>query len=124
MAEDGYVDDYLAAIADDDVRAALEDLRRTVAETAPEATEGKSYDMPAFKYEGRALVGFAAFKNHCSFFPMSVGVIDQHADDLGPHRTSKGTVQFTPDDPLPRSVVASIVRARVREIDERNRSKR
>lgn len=124
MAEDRYVDDYIAAIVDDDARAALGDLRRTIAETAPNATEGKSYDMPAFKYQGRALVGFAAFKNHCSFFPMSVAVIGQYADELGPHRTSKGTVQFTPDDPLPRSVVASIVRARVREIDERKRSKR
>jgi uncharacterized protein YdhG (YjbR/CyaY superfamily) len=62
------IDDYLSG-AEEEQRAALEVVRRTVAEVVPEATEGISYGMPAFRYRGRPLVGFAAFKKHCSLFP-------------------------------------------------------
>ncbi|HET7482949.1 MAG TPA: DUF1801 domain-containing protein [Actinomycetota bacterium] len=114
------IDDYLATIPDD-MRAALSKVRATVAKAAPGATEAISYGMPAFKYGGRGLVAFAAFKNHCSFFPMSGRVLDQLGDDLQRFRTSKGTLQFTPAEPLPPALIRAIVRARIAEIDARPR---
>jgi Domain of unknown function (DU1801) len=76
------IDEYLAR-ADHEQRAALEVLRRTIAKVAPDATEGFSYGMPAFRYRGRPLVGFAAFKKHCSLFPMGHSVLDQLGDEPG-----------------------------------------
>jgi uncharacterized protein YdhG (YjbR/CyaY superfamily) len=73
--------------------------------------------MPAFRYQGRALVGFAAFKSHCSFFPMSPEVLDAYEEELGSFRASKGTIQFSPDTPLPSALVEKIVKARIQEIE-------
>jgi uncharacterized protein YdhG (YjbR/CyaY superfamily) len=70
--------------------------------------------MPAFRYKG-ALVGYAAFKNHCSFFPMQASLIDEMKDELQGYRTSKGTLQFPPDKPLPAALVMKMVKARVAE---------
>lgn len=80
----------------------------------PEATEGISYGMPAFRYKG-ALVGYAAFKKHCSFFPMSPAVIEAFAEELKAYRTSKGTIQFAMDKPLPAGLVKKLVKARIAE---------
>jgi uncharacterized protein YdhG (YjbR/CyaY superfamily) len=71
--------------------------------------------MPAFKFEGRPLVTFAAFQNHCSLFPMSGAIIKAHKDDLKSFVTSKGTIRFTSDKPLPVALVKKIVRARIKE---------
>jgi uncharacterized protein YdhG (YjbR/CyaY superfamily) len=68
------VEDYLAALPPDQ-REALEHVRATIRAAAPDATEAISYGMPAFKQDGRGLVGYAAFKAHCSLFPMSSTVI-------------------------------------------------
>jgi uncharacterized protein YdhG (YjbR/CyaY superfamily) len=110
------VDDYLSRVPKE-FRAALNSLRATIAAAAPDATETISYQMPAFRYRGRSLVGFAAFKDHCSFFPMSTKVLDKYSEELGSFRTSKGTVQFTPETPLPGFLVKKIVKARMREIE-------
>jgi uncharacterized protein YdhG (YjbR/CyaY superfamily) len=110
------IDDYLSG-AEEEQRAALEVVRRTVAEVVPEATEGISYGMPAFRYRGRPLIGFAAFKKHCSLFPMGHTVLDQLGDEVAAYRTAKGTLQFTPDRPIPRRLIKKIVRARTREIE-------
>ena len=89
----------------------------------PEATEGISYGMPAFRYKG-ALVGYAAFKKHCSFFPMSPAVIEAFAEELKAYRTSKGTIQFAMDKPLPAGLVKKLVKARIAENERKgaNRS--
>ena len=116
----GQVDAILAALPDDQ-RAALQAVRETVAATAPEAIETISYGMPAFRYHGRVLVGYAGFKRHCSFFPMGSAVLDSHPDEVAPYRTAKGTLQFTPEDPLPAELVQMIVRERMAAIDERLR---
>jgi len=79
-----------------------------------EATEGISYGMPAFRYKG-ALVGYAAFKQHCSFFPMSGAILDTMPDELKNYQTSKGTIQFPMDKPLPAALVKKIVKARIAE---------
>lgn len=110
------IDDYLSRIPED-MRVALNHLRETIAAAAPEATETISYQMPAFKYRGRSLVGFAAFKNHCSFFPMSHKVLDTYEEELGSLRTSKGTIRVSTDEPIPPDLVKKIVKARIQEID-------
>jgi uncharacterized protein YdhG (YjbR/CyaY superfamily) len=108
------VDDYLAKLPEE-ARAALEKLRKTIRAAAPKATEGFSYGIPAFKLHGRPLVSYAALKNHCSFFPMSPAVIEAHRKELEPYGTSKGTIRFSVDKPLPAALVRKLVKARIAE---------
>ena len=114
------VEEYLAAVPEDQ-RAALERLRATILAAAPEATEAIAWQMPAFKHRGRALVGYAAFKDHCSFFPMSGAVMGRFRDELAPFSTSKGTIRFTVDRPLPKTLVRKLVKARLAENEARRR---
>jgi uncharacterized protein YdhG (YjbR/CyaY superfamily) len=122
MAGPNSIDDYLAQVPED-ARAALEKLRKTIKAAAPNTTETISYQMPTFKYQGRALVGFAAFKNHCSVFPYSTGVMDTLREELQSYDTSgKGaTIRFTVDKPLPAALVKKLVKTRMEEIDSRLR---
>lgn len=78
----------------------------------PEATEALSYQIPTFRYKG-ALVAFGAFKNHCSLFPMSLGVIAAFKNELAAYDVSKGTIRFPLDKPLPAALLKKIVKARV-----------
>ncbi len=110
------IDAYLAPLPADK-RAALEHLRRTIAAAVPEAVEAISYGVPAFKYRGRPVAGFAAAKEHCSLFPMSGTVMDQFQAELEGYGRSKGAIRFSPDKPLPDELVTNIVRARVAEVD-------
>jgi uncharacterized protein YdhG (YjbR/CyaY superfamily) len=73
--------------------------------------------MPAFRYLGRPLVAYGAFKDHCSFFPLAPEVIDAHRDRLDGFTLDKGTIRFTPDHTIPADLVASLVRARLAMID-------
>jgi uncharacterized protein YdhG (YjbR/CyaY superfamily) len=118
MTTPSTIDDYLADLPED-VRAALEQLRRTIKASAPDTTETISYQMPTFKYRGRALVGFAAFKHHCSLFPYSRTVLHVLEHELKSYDTSGkgGTIRFTIDKPLPAALVKRIVRTRMEEID-------
>lgn len=110
------VDAYLAALPAAE-RAALQKLRRAIGAAAPRAEEGFSYGLPAFRLGGRPLVCYGAAKTHCSFFPMSPAVIEAHAADLKGWETSKGTIRFAPDRPLPIPLVRKIVRARIAELE-------
>ena len=112
------VDAILAALPEDQ-RAAMQALRETIAAAAPDATETISYGMAAFRYRGRVLVYYAAFKAHCSFFPASGAAIARHAAELKDFVTSKGTLQFTPDHQIPADVVRRIVHERMAEIGTR-----
>jgi uncharacterized protein YdhG (YjbR/CyaY superfamily) len=103
-------------------RAVLSRLRATILAAAPGAEESISYGMPAYKLNG-ALVYFAAFKDHCSFFPANRGTLAQFEKELLPFDTSGGTIRFLPDRPLPSSLVRRIVRARVRENAQRRAQK-
>ena len=106
------VEAYLAKVPEP-ARTTLGKVRAAIRAAAPKAaTEGISYGMPAFRYKG-GLVGYAAFKGHCSFFPMSAALLDQMAEALAPWRTSKGTLQFPHDKPLPIALVKKMVKARV-----------
>ena len=107
-------DEYLARVPEP-ARSTLNKIRAAIRSAVPpETTEAISYGMPMFKYNGM-LVGYAAFKNHCSLFPTGSGVLDRFEKELKGYRTSKGTIQFPPDKPLPDALVKKIVRARVKE---------
>jgi uncharacterized protein YdhG (YjbR/CyaY superfamily) len=108
------VDAYLALVPQP-ARTTLEKVRSTILSVVPaETTEGISYGMPAFRYKG-ALVGYAAFKDHCSFFPMQASLIDEMKDELKSYRTAKGTLQFPQEKPLPASLLKKMVKLRVAE---------
>lgn len=110
------VDAFLAALPSE-TSTALENLRRAIRAAAPDAEESINYGVPAFKYRGRPLVSFGAAKGHCSFYVQSPAVMDAHGDELASYDTSKGTVRFPPDKPLPDALVAKLVRARLAETD-------
>ena len=110
------VDDYLASIPAK-ARATLQKLRKTIKVAAPKAVEKISYRMPMYSYLGM-LVGFAAFKNHCSLF-MSPSVLEAHKDLLKRYDTSKGTIRFPVGKPLPATLVKKLVKARIKENEAR-----
>ncbi len=115
------VDKYLAGVPEP-ARSTLNKMRVTIRSAVPaEATEAISYQIPTFKYKG-SLVAFAAFSNHCSFFPMSMAVIRAFKNDLKSFDTSKGTIRFPLEKPLPAGLVKRIVKARVAENERRKRS--
>jgi uncharacterized protein YdhG (YjbR/CyaY superfamily) len=110
------VDDYLARVPEE-ARATLEKLRKTIKAAAPRATEVISYQMPMYKQNGM-LVGFAAFKDHCSLFP-GAAVMNAHKEELKRYDTSKGTIRFPAGKPLPAMLVKKLVKARIAENEAR-----
>ena len=111
-------DEYLAAVPEP-ARGTLNKIRAAIRAAAPaEATEAIGYGMPTFRYKG-ALVGFAAFSNHCSFFPMGGSVIETFRSELKAYETSKGTIRFPVDKPLPAALVKKLVKARVAQNESR-----
>lgn len=112
------VEDYLAKLPED-ARKALEKLRADIRAAAPDATEGIIWGMPGFRQNGY-LVGYAAFKDHVSFFPAGPITIRRFATELKKYSTSKGTIRFPADKPLPSSLVRRIVKARLAENEARH----
>ncbi|MGA2607839.1 MAG: DUF1801 domain-containing protein [Terriglobia bacterium] len=113
------VDEYLEGLPEP-ARSTLQKIRAAIRSAAPpEATETISYRMPAFKYKG-VLVWFAAFSNHCSLFP-TASVVDAFKDELKGFSTSKGTIQFPIDKPLPAALVRRLVKARVAQVEKKTR---
>jgi uncharacterized protein YdhG (YjbR/CyaY superfamily) len=115
------IDQYLARV-EPDQRAALEALREVIRKAAPKAEEVISYGLPAFRQNG-LIIGFAASAKHCSLHPMDGHTVADFAADLAGYSTSKGTIRFTPDKPLPAALVRKIVRAKVAENDADARQK-
>jgi uncharacterized protein YdhG (YjbR/CyaY superfamily) len=108
------VDQYLAGVPEP-ACGTLKHIRAVIRSVVPtETTEGISYGIPMFKYNGM-LVGYAAFKNHCSLFPTGSGVIKKFEKELKGFSTSKGTIQFPSDKPLPDALLKKIVKVRVTE---------
>ena len=97
---------------------ALGRLRRIIQKTVPDAEEGFSYGVPAFKIKGRPLACYAAFKNHCGFYPMSPEVLKSFAAELADFETAKGTIRFKINKPLPETLVKRILEARLKELEE------
>lgn len=110
------VDEYLERLPAE-VMEVLENLRQLIKSAAPGAEELISYQMPGYKLNG-PLVYFAAFKNHCSFFP-GKKIADEYAAELAGFKVSGGTIQFTVAKPLPASLIKKIVKRRVKENNEK-----
>lgn len=112
------VDSYLAALPEQ-TRAALERLRAAIKAAAPNATETISYEIPTYKHNGRMLMSFAAFKDHCSIFPIGEGIVDGLKGELEGRakRFGKATLRFSPTKPLPAALVRRLVKARMAEAD-------
>lgn len=111
------IDAYLAGLTSDK-RAALEKLRRAIKAAAPRAEECISYQLPAFRLDGKVLVWFGAASNHCAFYP-GAAPIAEHGAELKGYKTSKGTIRFSPDEPLPATLVKKLVRTRIEERNPR-----
>lgn len=105
------IDDYLAAVSDDQ-RAALEKLRKSIGAAAPKAEECISYGLAAFRLNGKFLVAFGAAAKHCAFYPGGAPVAVFKAE-LKHYGTSKGTIRFQPDKPLPAALVRKLVKFRI-----------
>ena len=105
------IDEYLAALSEDK-RAALEKLRKTIRAAAPKAEECISYQLAAFRQNGM-LVAFGATANHCAFYLMSSSTVEAHKDDLKDYDSSKGTIRFQTNEPLPVALVRKLVKARI-----------
>jgi uncharacterized protein YdhG (YjbR/CyaY superfamily) len=113
------VDEYLAGVPEP-ARSTLNKVRAAIRSAVPaEATETISYRIPAFKYKG-VLVWFAAFSNHCSFFP-TAAVIAAFKNELKAYSISKGTIQFPTDKPLPAGLVRKMVKMRVAQNEGKKR---
>lgn len=109
------VDRYLAAL-DEPKRSTLEAVRRSILGVVPDAEQGISYGMPAFKVRGKTVAGLAAFKNHLSYLPHSGSVLSALTDDVAAYETSKGALRFAVDKPLPTPLVEKLVRTRMRQL--------
>lgn len=113
------VDEYLAGVPEP-ARSTLKKIRAAIRSAVPpKATETISYRIPAFKYKG-VLVWFAAFSDHCSLFP-TAAVIAAFKNELRGYSTSKGTIQFPTDKPLPAALVKKMVKARVAQHESKKR---
>jgi len=110
------IDDYLAALPDEQ-RSALQHLRELIASTVPEAEEGMSTKVPAFRYKGRYLVSFSATPNHLALLVMQGNAMKAFAAELAPYETGSRIIRFTPEQPLPDVLIEKIVRYRQAEID-------
>jgi uncharacterized protein YdhG (YjbR/CyaY superfamily) len=106
------IDQYLAELGEPK-RSTLQQLRQTILDVVPEAEEGISYQVPAFRLNGKVIAGFAAFKNHLSYLPHSGSVFPLLRDEVASYKTSKGALQFPIDSPLPKPLVERLLRVRI-----------
>jgi uncharacterized protein YdhG (YjbR/CyaY superfamily) len=114
------IDEYIAHFPEN-VQEHLQSLRKVIRETAPEAQEKISYQMPTFALHGN-LVHFAAYKNHIGFYPTPSG-INAFKDKMTGYKTAKATVQFPLDEPMPYELIRKIVKFRVAENKEKSKNK-
>ena len=105
-------DDYLAAVTEDN-RAALQKLRKAIKRAAPKAEECINYQLPAFRLNGKFLVAYGAATNHCAFYPGST--VKALKDELKGYDTSKGTIRFPANKPLPSTLVRKLIKLRIEE---------
>jgi uncharacterized protein YdhG (YjbR/CyaY superfamily) len=116
------VDEYMASVSEP-ARTTLSKMRATIRSVVPaDATEVISYRMPAFRHNG-VLVWFAAFSDHCSLFP-TAAIIEKFKNELKPFSTSKGTIQFPTNKPLPMALIKKLVKARVAQNESKKRANR
>lgn len=109
------IDRYLAAL-DEPKRSTLETLRQSILEVVPDAEQCIAYGLPAFKVQGKTVAGFAAFKQHLSYLPHSGSVLPALGDDVARYETTKGSLHFAIDKPLPKRLVKKLVTTRMRQV--------
>jgi uncharacterized protein YdhG (YjbR/CyaY superfamily) len=106
------IDQYLTDL-EEPKRSTLQQLRETILEIVPDAQEGISYQVPAFRIDGKVIAGFAAFKNHLSYLPHSGSVFPELRDELASYKMSTGALQFPIDSRLPKLLVEQLIRVRI-----------
>lgn len=104
-------------------RAALEKVRQAIHKAAPNAEECINYGVPAFRLDGMVFARFGAAKKHCSYFPMSGSIVAAFTKELKGYETTKGSIHFSVDKPLPPSLIRKLVKARLGEISARKTKK-
>jgi uncharacterized protein YdhG (YjbR/CyaY superfamily) len=109
------IDSYLAGL-DGPKRSTLQELRRCILVAVPHAEECISYGMPAFRVQGKIVAGFAAFKHHLSYLPHSGSVLTMLCADVAGYQSTKGSLHFAIDQPLPPDLVTRLVATRMREL--------
>lgn len=109
------IDRYLDGL-DEPKRSTLAQLRQTILELLPEAEQGMSYGLPAFKVGGKTIAGFAAFKNHLSYLPHSGSVFPQLTGELNGYSCSTGALRFDIGRPLPAPLVGKLIEVRLRQV--------
>lgn len=114
------VDEYLRAL-EEPKRSTLQTLRRTILGVVPDAEEVISYGLPAFRLRGHTIAGFAAFKTHLSYVPFSGSVLGQLGSELEGYTTTKSSLHFPVDRPLPKALVQRLVDVRLAEVARRSR---
>lgn len=118
MKKAATIDEFLADVPDEQ-RAALEELRKQVRAAAREATEVIAYGLPSLRLRGKYLLSFGPAKKHLSFYPGAV--LNDFKLDLSGFETTKGSIHFTPEKPIPASVVTKLVKARLAYVESRER---
>ena len=108
------IDQYLDVL-EEPKRTTLAQLRQTILDILPEAEQGISYGVPAFKVRGKTIAGFAAFKDHLSYLPHSGSVFPQLKDELKDYSTSSGALRFSIDQPLPVPLVEKLIAVRLQQ---------
>ncbi|HWB21691.1 MAG TPA: DUF1801 domain-containing protein [Gaiellaceae bacterium] len=116
----GEVDEYLRRL-EEPKRGTLQELRRIILEIVPDADEGISYRVPAFRMRGKVIAGFAAFQNHLSYLPFSGSVLPRLADELEGYTRTKSSLHFPVDRPLPKPLVEKLIATRLAELSARGR---
>lgn len=106
------IDAYLAGV-DEPKRSTLEALRRSILAVVPDAEQGISYGMPAFRVDGKVVAGFAAFRHHLAYLPHSGDVLGDLGDDLAAYERTAGSLHFPVDEPLPDDLVRRLVEAKL-----------
>jgi uncharacterized protein YdhG (YjbR/CyaY superfamily) len=122
MIKPSNVDDYISDFPED-IQSILEKIRTTIRKAAPGALEMISYGIPAFKFQGKPLAYFAAFKNHIGFYPTPTG-IDEFEKELSVYKQGKGSVQFPIDKPMPLKLISKIAKYRMNKILEMSLAKK
>jgi len=109
------IDDYLANL-EEPKRTTLQKLRQTILDMLPDAEEVISYGMPAFRLNGKVIVGFAAFKNHLAYLPHSGSVFNELRDELAGYTSTEGSLHFPIDKPLPKALVKKLIAVRLSQV--------
>jgi uncharacterized protein YdhG (YjbR/CyaY superfamily) len=109
------VDSYLRD-QEEPRRRTLQELRRAILEIVPDAEEGISYQVPAFRLDGKVIAGFAGFKNHLSYLPFSGSVLGELADQLEGYSMTKSSLHFPIDRSLPKPLVENLIAVRMAEV--------